>query len=247
MELHKFLWFFFKVGELCCWFCVTGCHALGSKWKQVAFSSLMAMGAAMSPAQLGKTLRLVPKEEVGNTTVCERKNELICWSAMEMARKLRGFVGKGPRGWKSLRALTFFCGKRLCCLYAAPRSWDPSQPCTAGRSDPDSLWSSGRGGDTGQRPWVTNPKHWAGRLAYLLLYLLPFTFRQPLFPGTTLSRRQGWGTEEKNWYSCNDPKMKWSRKFPWKCSFFPPFLPRQAALISTGKYTWHFLFGPESP
>ena len=41
--------------------------------------------------------------------------------------------------------------------------------------------------------------------------------------------------------------MKRSEKFPWKCSFFPPLLPRAAALISTGKYTRRFLFGPKSP
>lgn len=127
---------------------------------------------------------------------------------MEVARKLTGFVGKGPWGWKSLWLLTLFCGKRLCHLYAVPSSWDSSQLCMAGWTNPESLWSSGKDGDTGQRPWVTNRKCWAACLGSLLLYLLPFTFRQPFFPGTMSSHHQGW-EEEKNQYKMT---LEWSKQ-----------------------------------
>lgn len=158
---------------------------------------------------------------------------------MEVARKLTGFIGKGPWGWKSLWLLTFFWWEKalppLCCSQQL-------EFITAvhGRLDkPESLWSSGRDGDNrakalGDKQQVLSS---LSSLSASLFAAIHLQTAPP--PWHNIIASSGLRRREKPIQ--HEPKMKETKKFPWEWLLFPLLLPHQAIITSTGKHTQHFL------
>lgn len=166
----------------------------------------------MSPAQLGMPLWLFlpcAKERSGKCNGLWKKNLLDLLISYGGGKEADRIHRQRSLGLKISLAVNFFLvGKGSATFMLLPAAgihhscaWQVGQ--TLSHSEALAGMET-----TGQRPWVTNSKCWAACLSSLLLYLLPFTFRQPLLPGTTSSHHQGW-EEEKNQYNMN---LKWRKQ-----------------------------------